>query len=324
MKAVVGTEYGPPDRLEVQDVDMPVIGESELLLRVHAASLNSLDWRLAIGRPYVMRPTIGWRRPKRSIRGVDVAGVVESVAADVTRFKPGDEVFGLGSGSFAEYVSADESELAIKPEGLSFEMAAAMPVAGCTALQALQKHGDLQSGQSVLVNGAAGGVGTSAVQIAKALGGRVAGVCSGGNVDLVRSLGADEVIDYERDDFSRFGVRYDLVVDAVGNRSLRDLRRVTTERGSLIMIGGGGGNLIGPLGQMAAAAALNPFIRQKIGMFVAKVNPESLGALADLHAAGKLAPAISRTVSLGEAPEAISRMSTGHTRGKTVIVVNSQ
>jgi NADPH:quinone reductase-like Zn-dependent oxidoreductase len=323
MKAVVGINYGRPDRLGLQDVDIPTIGESELLLRVHAASVNSLDWRMAVGRPYIMRPNIGWRRPKRSIRGVDVAGVVQSVDAKVTRFKPGDEVFGLGSGSFAEYVSADESELAMKPAGLSFELAAAMPVAGCTGLQAVQKVGQLQSGQTVLVNGAAGGVGSCAVQIAKALGAGVTGVCSTSNVDLVSSIGADEVIDYEKDDFAHRGVRYDLVVDAVGNRSLRDLRRVLKEKGSLVIVGGGGGDLIGPLGQMFRAKLLNPFVSQRIAMVLTKVDPENLEALSDLHASGKFTPAIGRTCSLGEAPDAMSRLATGHTRGKTVIIVNS-
>jgi len=323
VKAIVGTSYGTPDKLQLAEVDRPILGEKELLIRVHAASVNALDWHMATGKPMLMRLVSGLSKPKRPVRGVDVAGVVEEVGQAVTRFKPGDEVFGLGSGSFAEAVSAEERELQHKPAGLSFEEAAAMPVAGVTALQALQK-GPLQAGQKVLVLGAGGGVGTFAVQMAKASGALVTGVCSTRNVDLVRSLGADGIVDYTRDDFSRIGSTYDLIVDAVGQRRLRDLRRALAPEGTLVLVGGGKNNsrFVGPLLKMANAKVINPLIKQRILLMVAKITPESLEELAAFYGPEKLAVPVDRTVSLPETPDAINRLYTGHGRGKTVILVS--
>jgi NADPH:quinone reductase-like Zn-dependent oxidoreductase len=323
MKAVIGTTYRPPERLEFADVDVPGLRDgTDMLLRVHAASVNSLDWRTAMADPAIARAAAGWRRPKRPIRGADVAGVVESVGEGVTRFRPGDAVFGVASGSFAEYVCADESELTLKPAELSFADAAALPVAGCTALQALRRA-QLGAGQSVLINGAGGGVGSFAVQIAKALGAQVTAATSTGNVEFVRSLGADEVIDYTKDDFTARGVRYDLIADIGGNRSLRDLRRAMTAHGSLVLIGGGGGRMLGPVSQLLRAKLMNPFISQRVITMIAKVDAASLDELVEFHSSGRLTSAIGRTCSLPETPDAIQNVCAGHARGKTVILVSS-
>jgi len=323
VKAIVGTSYGTPDRLRLDDVEGPTIGEKDVLVRVHAASVNALDWHMATGMPMVLRLKTGLSRPKRTIRGVDVAGVVEKVGSVVTRFKPGDEVFGLGSGSFAEYASADESELQHKPEGLSFVDAAALPVAGITALQGLQRGG-VHAGLRMLVLGAGGGVGAFVVQMAAAAGALVTGVCSTSKVDFVRSLGASTVLDRSRDDFSRKATTYDLVVDAVGVRSLRSLRRLLTKQGTLVLLGGGasGFSVLGPLPKMAAANVIDHFIKQQIVLMMAKVTPESLDELAAMYGAEKLKVPIDRTVSLPETPEAINRLYTGHGRGKTVVLVS--
>ncbi len=324
MKAVVTRSYGLPDNVVLEDVDPQALGDTDLLLRVRAASVNALDWRFAAGRPFIMRPFTGWTKPKRAIRGVDVAGVVESVGAKVTRFRPADEVFGLASGSFAERAPADETELLIKPEEMSFEVAASLPVAGCTALHALRKPGPFEPGTRVLVNGAAGGVGSFTVQIAKAWGAaHVTGVCSTGKVELVRSLGADEVVDYRKDDFASQSDRYDLVVDAVGNRSLRDLRRVMTPKGSLVLVGGGGGSILGPMAQMGRAAVMKRFVGQKVVTVMSKVDRDSLQELCDLYGAGMLTPAIERTCTLPEAPAAIYHLANGKAAGKTVILLES-
>jgi NADPH:quinone reductase-like Zn-dependent oxidoreductase len=321
MKAVINNKYGSPDGLELQEIGKPVMGDDGVLVRVQAASVNPLDWHFMRGLPYFVRLTAGLRRPKSIFLGVDVAGQVEAVGESVTQFQPGDEVFGGRDGAFAEYVGGRERNFVTKPESLTFEQAATIPIAGCTALQALRDHGQLQAGQRVLINGAAGGVGTFAVQIAKAFGAHVTGVCSARNVDLIRSIGADQVIDYTRTDFTRGGQRYDLILDAVGNRSLRALRRALTPRGALVIIGGGSGKLFGGLTLPLRALVVSRFVRQRLSFFVAKLRKEDLVVLGELVEAGKVTPVIDRTYPLSETPEAIRHLETGHARGKVVIIV---
>ncbi len=251
MKAIIQERFGSPDVLEARDVDKPSIGDDGVLVRVRAASVNPADWRPLRGKPYAMRPMMGLRRPKSPIAGIDVAGVVEAVGKDVTEFQPDDEVFGARSGSFAEYVAGVAKNFARKPAGITFEQAAAIPVAGCTALQALRDHGRLEAGQRVLINGAAGGVGTFAVQIAKAFGARVTGVCSTKKVEQARELGADRVCDYTHEDFTRSGERYDLIFDNAASKSLSAMQRVLKPEGRIVLVGAGGvshGKVLGPLG----------------------------------------------------------------------------
>ena len=322
MTAIVNRKYGSPDDLRLEEIDKPVLGDEGVLVRVRAASLNPYDWHFMRGLPYIARPMLGLRKPKKSVPGADVAGQVEAVGKNVTQFRPNDEVFGAGwSGSLAEYVCGGENDFAPKPASLTFEQAAALPMAGCTALQALRDRGQLQSGQGVLINGAAGGVGTFAVQIAKALGGDVTGVCSTGNLDLVRSIGADQVVDYTREDFARSGRRYDLVLDLVANRSLSDLRRVLTPEGTLVLSGGGGGRLLGPLALMLRARVRSRFVSQRMLSFMAQLRRDDLVVLKELIEAGKVTPVIDRTYPLSEATEAIRYLETGHARGKIVITV---
>ena len=322
MQAIVNHKYGSPDDLRLREIDKPALGDDDVLVRVRAASVNPYDWHFMRGLPYLARPMLGLRGPKESVRGVDVAGQVESVGKNVTQFRPGDEVFGAGrSGSLAEYACGGENGFAPKPASLSFEQAAALPMAGCTALQALRDWGQLQPGQSVLINGAAGGVGTFAVQIAKALGGDVTGVCSTNNVDLVRSLGADQVVDYTWEDFARSGRRYDLVLDLIANRSLSDLRRALTPEGTLLLCGGGGGRLLGPLPLILRALVRSRFASQKMLSSTARIHKDDLVALTELIEAGKVAPVIDRTFPLSEAPEAIRYLETGHARGKVAVTV---
>ncbi len=324
MKAIVSEEYGGPEVLELRDVDAPALHPDGVLVRVRASSVNPYDWHVMRGLPYLVRLTEGRSRPKQPIRGVDVAGVVEAVGENVTAFRPGDEVFGAKAGALAEYVCVGpKNGLAAKPAGLTFEQAAAIPLAGVTALQALRDKGRLEAGQRVLVNGAAGGVGTFAVQIAKALGAMVTGVCSGRNVDLVTSIGADRVLDYAEVDFARSGERYDLVVDNVGNRSLSDLRRALTPHGTLVVVGGGGGNWIGPMMLPLRAAMLSPFVGQRLLPFLAKHTQDDLLVLKELAETGKIVPVIDRTYPLAEAAEAIRYLETGHARGKVVVTVTS-
>jgi NADPH:quinone reductase-like Zn-dependent oxidoreductase len=321
MKAIVNNEYGSPDDLKLQEIDKPVIGDDGVLVRVRAASVNPYDWHMMRGLPYLVRLSEGVRRPKNIVLGVDVAGYVDAVGNNVTQFQPGDEVFGGRTGAFAEYVRGGEKNFVPKPPGLTFEQAAAIPIAGCTALQALRDHGQLETGQRVLISGAAGGVGTFAVQIAKALGAHVTGVCSTRNVDFVRSIGADHVVDYTVDDFSRTGQQYDLVLDAVGNRSLSALRRVLTPDGTLVLIGGGSGRWIGPLVLPLKALVVSRFVRHTLRVFIAKLKRDDLVVLMELIEAGKVTPVIDRTYSLSEAPEAIRYVEAGHARGKVVITV---
>ncbi|WP_405495555.1 NAD(P)-dependent alcohol dehydrogenase [Streptomyces sp. NBC_00096] len=329
MKAIVQDRYGSPDVLELRDVETPSPGEHEVLVRIHAASVNARDWHLMRGDPYLARLVLGVGGPKAKIRGTDFAGRVEAVGAAVKRFRPGDEVFGEADGAFATHVCAPESAVAAKPTGLTFEQAAALPLAGNTALMGLRDLGRVQPGQKVLVNGASGGVGTFAVQIAKALGAEVTGVCSTRNAELVRSLGADRVVDYSRDDFTRdefvrSGQRYDVVFDLVGNRWLAEFRSVLTPTGTLVLSGGGvfeGGSLLGPMGLIFKGQALSRFTRQRLLVLTAKQTSENLATLAELADSGRLTPAVDRTYPLSEAPEAIRYLEREHARAKVVIAV---
>jgi NADPH:quinone reductase-like Zn-dependent oxidoreductase len=320
MQAIGNSEYGSPDDLKLLEVDRPPLDDDAVLVRVRAASINPYDWHLMRGLPYLVR-TEGLRRPKRSVRGVDMAGHVEAVGKNVTQVQPGEEVFGWGRfGALAEYERAGENTCAPKPVGLTFEQAAAIPMAGGTALQALRDKGQLQPGQRVLINGAAGGIGTFAVQIAKALGDDVTGVCSTSNVDLVRSLGADQVVDYTVEDFTR-GERYDLILDLVGNRSLTGLRRALTPKGALVLVGGGGGRWLGPLALPVRAFVPSRFVGQRMVLLLAQLRKDDLLVLTELIEAGKVTPVIDRTYPLTEAAEAIRYLESGHARGKVVVTV---
>jgi NADPH:quinone reductase-like Zn-dependent oxidoreductase len=324
MKAIVQDRYGSADVLELRDIERPVITDDEVLLRVHAASAHIGDWHVMTGLPYLIRlvvPTLGLRAPKTRVRGMDVAGSVEAVGKDVTQFRPSDEVFGIGNGSFAEYATARADKLAPKPANLTFEQAAACPISGIAALQAVRKA-QVQPGQKVLIIGAGGAVGTFSVQIAKAFGAHVTGVCSTSKVDLVRSLGADEVIDYTRDDFTESGQRHDAILDTAGARSVPQLRRVLTPKGSLVIVGSeGGGRWFGGFGRNLRAQMLSPFVSQKLGLFASKEKGEYLVELKELIEAGKVTPVIDRTYPLNEVPEAMRRLEAGHARGKLVITL---
>jgi NADPH:quinone reductase-like Zn-dependent oxidoreductase len=321
MKAIVYHEYGSPDVLKCEETDKPTIGDDEVLIRVRAASVNPLDWHLMRGEPYVIRAMSGLRKPKPTRPGVDLAGQVEAAERNVTQFQPGDEVFGASTGAFAEYVCAGENKLVLKPANLTFQQAAAVPVAAISALQGLRDKGRIQPGQKVLINGAAGGVGTFAVQIAKSFGAHVTGVCSTRNVDLVRSIGADHVIDYTQEDFTQSGQRYDLVYDCVGNHSLSAFRRVMSPRGNYVMVGGPAGRWIGPMDRALKALLLSLFVSQKLSMFLASTNKEDLVVLKELIEAKKVTPVIDRSYTLSEVPEAVRYSEEGHARGKVVITL---
>ena len=325
MKTVVQDAYGSPDVLELRDLDKPEITEEEVLVRVHAAGVNPGDWAIVGGLPYIARPVYGLRTPKNSVRGTDVAGTVEAVGTGVTRFQRGDEVFGwcggLG-GAFAEYASVSEDALAPKPADLAFEQAAAVPMAGLVALQALRDHGGVRAGQKVLINGASGGVGTFAVQIAKSLGAEVTGVCSTRNVDMVRSIGADHVIDYAREDFTRSGQRYDFILDNVANHSLSDLRRALAPTGTLVPNGGGFDNRwFAGAGRVIGTRVLDRFVGHRLRPFLVSPKLEDLLVLKDLIEAGEVTPVIDRVYPLGETPEAIGLVGGGHARGKIAVTV---
>ena len=326
MKAVVQDTYGSIAVLETRDIAKPEIGDDEVLVHVHAAGVNPADWAIMSGLPYIARPVYGLRKPKNAVRGTDVAGTVEAVGADVTRFQPGDEAFGwcggLG-GAFAEYAAASEDALTPKPANLTFEQAAAVPMAGLVALQALRDHGGVRAaGQKVLVNGASGGIGTFAVQIAKALGAEVTGVCSTRNVDMVRSIGADHVVDYTKEDFTRSGRRYDFILDNVANRSLSDLRRALAPAGTLVPNGGGFDNRwFAGGGRVIGAQVLNRFVGHRLRPFLVSPKLEDLVILKELIVAGKVTPVIDRTYPLSETSEAVGRVGGGHARGKVVITV---
>ncbi|MCF6469152.1 NAD(P)-dependent alcohol dehydrogenase [Nonomuraea sp. MG754425] len=322
MKAIRYYAYGPPEVISLEETGRPEPGDDGVLVRVRAASVNPGDWHLLRGSPYVFRAVAGLTRPKAHGLGADFAGVVEAVGKEVTRFAPGDEVYGCAPGSFAEYVTVPESgPVTGKPAGLTFEQAAAVPTSALTALQALRDKGRLAQGQKVLVNGAAGGIGTFAVQLAKAYGAEVTGVCGGGNVELVRSIGADDVIDYTRQDFTRTGRRYDVVLDNVGNRPVADCRRLLTPDGTYLHNSGSGGRWFGPMGRIIRLNALNLVVRHALPSFVTRENAADLVTLRELIEAGRLAPVVGRTHPLSEVPEAIAHVERGHARGKVVITL---
>ena len=323
MREIVRHEYGSPEVLELRDVDKPLPGDDELLVRVHAASVNPLDWHSVTGTPYVVRLSDGLRRPKDERVGVDFAGTVEAVGPRVTRLRPGAEVFGGKSGAFAEYVVVREGRsVASKPAGLTFEEAASVPVAAVTALQGLRDKGQLRAGQKLLINGASGGVGTFAVQIAKALGADVTGVCSTRNLDTARSLGADDVVDYTREDFTRSGKRYDLLLDIAGSRSWPECRRVLGDDARLVIVGGPKTNRwLGPLGRMATLRLASVGRSQSVIPFIAKLKREDLETLRALLEAGSVRPVVDRSYELGDVPNALAYLGKGHARGKVVITV---
>jgi NADPH:quinone reductase-like Zn-dependent oxidoreductase len=321
MKAIVRRCYGAPDILTLEDVAKPTTAENEVLIRVHSASVNPLDWHYMRGMPYIVRLDSGFGKPENPRLGVDFAGTVEAVGKSVTRFKPGDEVFGGKFGAFAEYVSVREDRaLVLKPANVTFEQAASVPIAAITALQALRDKGRIKAAQKVLINGASGGVGTFAVQIAKTFGADVTGVCSTRNVAMVRSIGADHVIDYTREDFTKSGEHYDLILDTVGNHSLSEYRRALAADGVFVIVGGPtNGEWIGPLMTPIKALMLSPFLSQKFVPFLAKLNKEDLKILSDLMQAGKITPVIDRQYGLSEVPAAIRYLEEGHARGKVII-----
>jgi len=319
MKAIVQDTYGSVDVLEARDIDAPAVGDHQVLVRVQAASIHVGDWILMTGSPFVMRLATGLRKPKQRVPGTDMAGTVEAVGKDVRRLRPGDAVFGWCSGAFAEYATADEDQLLLKPANLTFEAAAAVGVSATTALQLLRDDGKVRPGQKVLINGASGGVGTFAVQIAKALGAEVTGVCSTPNVELVRSIGADHVIDYTTQDFTSGEVRYDLILDNVGNHSMARNRRVLTPSGTLIS--NGGGHAGGKLGRTLRTMLVSIFVRRQASPTVKTQNRDDLVALKELVEAGRITPVIDGAYELRDVPRAITRVATGHACGTIVITV---
>lgn len=321
MRAIVQERYGEADELRLERTGRPEIAADEVLIRVHAAGLDRGTWHTMTGRPYLMRILgFGFRCPKNRVLGLDVAGTVVEVGSAVTRFAVGDEVFGISRGSFAEYAAAREDKLAAKPRNLTFEEAAVVPVSGITALQALRDAGRLEAGQRVLIIGASGGVGSYAVQIATALGGRVTGVASTAKVDLVTSLGAEHVIDYTREDFADGRIRYDLIVDIAGNSTLSRLRRALTRRGTLVIVGGeNGGPVTGGIGRQLRAVAISPLLRQRLTVHATKERASDLEPLTDLIETGRVAPSLERTYSLDQVPEAMRHLQAGTVRGKLAV-----
>ena len=320
MKAAIYTSYGPPDVVQIADVEKPVPKDGEVLIKVRAASVNPLDWRLMKGEPRVMRLIARLMKLSGGRPGVDVAGEVETVGPNVMQFKPGDAVFGGCRGAFAEYACTAESKVAMKPDDVTFAQAASVNVAGLTAVQGLRDHGKIQPGSKVLINGAAGGVGTFAVQIAKSFGSVVTGVCSTRNLDMVRSIGADEVIDYTQQNFTTSSQRYDLILDCVGNHSFSACRRVLNPNGRCVMIGAPhDASMMGILAQMIKAVLLSLFVSQKAVMFIAKSSQDDLKLLGELIATGKLKPVIDSRYSLSDAADAVRQVEEGHARGKVII-----
>jgi NADPH:quinone reductase-like Zn-dependent oxidoreductase len=327
MKAVVYRCYGSPDVLKVEDIEKPTPVDDEMLIKVHAASVNPLDWHYMRGLPYFMRMDSGVGAPKVTRLGVDFAGTVEAVGPNVKEFKPGDGVFGTKKGAFGEYVNVREQwrQVVPKPANVTFEQAASVPVAAVTALQALRDKGHIQAGQKVLINGASGGVGTYAVQIAKSYGAEVTGVCSTRNVEMVRSLGADHVIDYTKEDYTQGDQRYDLIVDMVSNHPLLENRRVMNPRGILVIVGGPkGGPFLGPMTLPIKAVMVSPFVSQQFGMMLADVTPDDLNYMAELMQSGKVTAVIDRRYPLTEVPQAVAYVEEGHARGKVIINLEDQ
>ena len=322
MKAAIYTRYGSPDVVQIGDTEKPVPNDNEVLIKVRAASVNPYDWHFMRGHPYFLRLVAGLRKPKDTRLGADVAGQVEATGRNVTRFKVGDEVFGICRGAFAEYARSAEKTLAIKPKSLTFEQAASAPIAALTALQGLRDKGHIQPGQKILINGAAGGVGTFAVQIAKSFGADVTGVCSTRNMEMVRSIGANQVVDYTHEDFTKSGHRYDIILDAVGNQSLSECGRILTPKGVLIMVGATADPwMIDAMIRGIGASVVSRFMSQKTVGMVAKSNQADMTILGDLMATGKVKPVIDRRYSLNEVPEAIRHLEAGHARGKVVITL---
>jgi len=324
MRAIVQDTYGPADVLELREIERPEVGENDVLVRVRAAGSGPDVWHIMTGQPYMARAALGFRRPKVRVRGWDVAGTVEAVGGSVTDFRPDDEVMGVAEGgSFAEYAVTAPDKLVPKPANLSFEQAAALPISGVTALQALRDKAQVQPGQTVLVIGAGGGVGTLAVQVAKAFGAHATGVASSSKLDLVRSIGADDVIDYTREDFTDGSMKWDVIVDTAGRRPLRQLRRALTPKGTLVVVGGdGGGRWTGGFFRgMLRGPLVSPFVGQKLMGLNSKVTREDLQGVAELAEAGKLTPVIGHTYALSETPEAIRELEAGHAAGKLVIAV---
>jgi NADPH:quinone reductase-like Zn-dependent oxidoreductase len=323
MRAAVYREYGPPEVvLHCEDVEAPAPADAEVLIKVRAAAVNPLDSHLMKGKPYAMRLAFGLTKPRTTCPGRDVAGQVTAVGKSVTRLTPGDEVFGVCLGAFAEYACASEVKVVRKPASVSFEQAASSPIAGLTALQGLRDHGHLEPGHRVLINGASGGVGTFAVQIARSMGAEVTGVCSTSNVEMVKSLGADRVIDYTKEDFTRLADRYDLMLDCICNHSLAARRRVLKRTGRLVIIGAPPGRtFVGMLAGMLTPLIVSPFVSQKLVVFVASANPPDLAALAALMAKGTLTPVIDGREGLSAVPQAVHDVATRHARGKVVILL---
>jgi NADPH:quinone reductase-like Zn-dependent oxidoreductase len=323
MQAIVQGRYGSAEVLHLARISRPEIADGEVLLRVQAAGLDRGTWHLMTGRPYLMRIIgFGFRRPKNQVAGRDVAGTVVAVGSAVTRFAVGDEVFGISEGSFAEYAVAREDKLARKPAGCTFEQAAVVPISGLTAIQALRDAGRVEAGQQVLIIGASGGVGSYAVQLAKAFGAEVTGVCSTAKLDLVRSLGADHVIDYTREDFAAGAQHYDLIIDIAGNSSLSRLRRALTPTGTAVIVGGeAGGNLTGGIDRQLRALVLTPFVSERLTGFTCKERSSDLEVLADLIEAGTVTPSIDRTYPLDQAPDAMRHLDAGQVRGKVAITI---
>jgi len=315
MKAIVQPRYGPPDVLQFQETGSPVSSDDGVLVKVRAASVNALDWHIMRGKPFPVRFLEGFRRPKHPVRGMDVAGIVQAVGKNVSRWKPGNEVFGTARGTFAEYATAPEGNFVAKPSNLTFEQAAAIPIAAFTALEALRDHGHVQPGQRVLINGAGGGVGTFAVQIAKSLGAHVTAVTSTRNVDLVRSIGAESIIDYEKEDFTRGADRYDALLDISRKHSFASCRRILKPEGVHVVVGGNG------FGRAVLASIGSRFRRNRVVMFVAKGRDEDLTVLRTLVMTGKLAPVVDRRYPLSQVPDAIRYVETGQAQGKVVISV---
>jgi NADPH:quinone reductase-like Zn-dependent oxidoreductase len=321
MKAIVQDRFGAADVLQLREIDRPAFKETEVLVRVRAASVNPADWAFMQGVPNIGRFVFGWRKPRIRVRGIDLAGTVEGVGAGVTGFAPGDEVFGQGTGAFAEYATATPERLVPKPSNLTFEQAAAVPMAALCALQAL-RAGHVEAGQKVLIIGAGGGIGTFAVQIAKSLGATVTGVCGPSKVDLVRSLGADRVVDYTAEDFAAGDERYDFILDNVSNRSLADLRRVLVRKGTLIPNSGQFYHRrIGPMGRFMRAMLMSPFVSQTIHPVSSSANRKDLTAIAELIEAGQVRPVIDRTYPLASAADAMRYLGEGHVGGKVVVTV---